>query len=640
MNHSLLRLRSCLPVLALLLAAAAPLRADDKSRSLEVSSAFSASRFLDHIKYLSSDELGGRGTGTPGLEAAAEYVIRHLKQAGCEPAGDDGTFLQHFEVGQGKEIDDASKLVIDAAGGQLKLDQDWRPFPFTESEKAEGGLAFVGYGIEAPDHEYNDYADIDVKGKILLMFRYEPRSEDEDAELGGRRASRFALFATKARTALEHGAVGILVVDTRDEDDQLYPFRSNESRREYGLPMASITRAVADKLLARGGLPSSRELEEAIEDDRKPRSKVIEGVNATLDARTRRKMIKTANVVGMLKGNGSSDEIIVVGAHYDHLGTQGDGDDKRVYNGADDNASGTSAVIELARVLGSGPKLRRNVLFMTFSGEEMGLLGSRHFVTHPTVDLSKIRAMFNMDMVGRFGQDRFEIWGTDTAEEFPELIERVTAAAGIDYKAPTRSGNIFGRSDHASFYRHDIPVLFPFTGLHQEYHQPEDDWPLVDAEGGVKVLQMAHLIVSELACMENGPTFTTAGRTAGAPVAVAKADDKPAKGEDDQEEQADDAAPPMPKVRMGIMPGYAEDGKTGMMVDGVIEKGPAEKAGIQRGDRIIRIAGKEVNDIYTYMTALTGLKPDDTVEVVLLREGKELTVKIKLGEPVRGNEPK
>jgi hypothetical protein len=278
---------------------------------------------------------------------------------------------------------------------------------------------------------------------------------------------------------------------------------------------------------------------------------------------------------------------------------------------------------------------------MTFSGEEMGLLGSRHFVTHPTIDLSKVRAMFNMDMVGRFGQDRFEIWGTDTAEEFPDLVERATAAAGVAYKAPNRSGNIFGRSDHASFYRHDIPVLFPFTGLHQQYHQPEDEWPLIDAEGGVKVLQMAHLIVSELASMEKGPTFTKAGRTAGTPAVAAKAQEKPgAKAEGDEDEETDDAAPPMPKVRMGIMPGYAEDGKPGMMVDGVVEKGPAEQAGILRGDRVIRIGDKKVDDIYTYMTALTGLTPGQTVEVVLMREGKEKTVKLKLGESVRGNDPK
>lgn len=606
--------------------AAVPSVADDRPDEMKVSTAFSASTYLDHVKYLSGDELGGRGTGTPGLRKAAEYVAGLLEQAGCEPAGDDGSFFQNFEISGGKQLDqEGSSFEVEGFSRKLKFDKDWRPLPFSASDTVEGPLAFVGYGIEADDFGYNDYEDFDVEGKVLLILRYEPRSEDEDDEFGGSQRSRHSLYSTKARRAVEHGALAILIANARGDDDELYPFRS--VRRQYGLPMLSITRKTADRLLKKAGLPSCKKLEKQLERDRKPLSADMKGLSARVSASLKPKMIQTRNVVAMLPGDGSTDEIIVVGAHYDHLGTRERDGKKVINNGADDNASGTAGIVELARVFGAGPKLRRNILFMTFSAEERGLLGSRHFVKNPTIDLKKVRAMLNMDMIGRLSQDKFEIWGTDTAEEFEELVERAAAAADIEYTAPDRSGGIFRRSDHFNFFRNDIPILFPYTGKHDQYHRPEDDWELIDSEGAVKVLQMAHLILGELANMEDGPTFLK-----DAPKKETKPARAAAKVDADDDEES---TPAMPRVAMGIMPSYSDDGKKGMLVDGLIEKGPAQKAGIKENDRIVKIGKNKVDDIYGYMTALADLKPGDKVKVVVLRGEKEVTVEVKLGKSTR-----
>ena len=604
---------------------------------------FSAEAYIAHVAYLASDELGGRGPATEGSEKAARYIVEQFEQAGCQPGGEDGTWFQPFEVRRGKRlVDEEAALEISGLDRQCELRKDWIPLPFTETEDVEGPLAFAGYGIQATNFEYDDYDGFDAEGKILLIFRYEPKDEDPEAKFGGERPSRHALFVRKARTAANQGAKALLIVNppNRDPDkDQLYDFDASNSQQTYQLPMAHITREMAGAILEKAGAPDLKTLQEKLDEERKPLSQDL-GLTVALRPGVKPNMLLAKNVLGVIRGDGGTEETIVVGAHRDHLGIQpprSRGADRTpvVYNGADDNASGTAGVIELARAVNSGPPLRRNVLFIAFDAEEMGLLGSRHFVGNPTVELDNVRAMLNLDMVGRLSQKKFTIFGIPTAEEFPELVEKAAEERGLKYKA---SRGMFGGSDHASFARHDIPALFFFTGMHKEYHQPQDDWELIDAEGATKILELSYDILVHLADMEEGPTFTE-------PSAEPDEEEpakKPAAEEEKEAREAEEAGDDAPedtdeppsrgdmRVRLGVMPDVVGDDQPGMLVETVLDGGAAKAAGMQDGDRILKIGDEDVRDIYAYMRAMQQFKPGDVVEVLIVRNGEKKTLKVKL----------
>jgi hypothetical protein len=258
----------------------------------------------------------------------------------------------------------------------------------------------------------------------------------------------------------------------------------------------------------------------------------------------------------------------------------------------------------------------------------MGLLGSEHYANHPTVPIEKIKAMFNFDMIGRLAQDKLSIEGTPTASEFPELVRGAAERLGIHYESPGTDDSMFGRSDHASFYRKNIPVLFPFTGVHRQYHKPDDDWELIDIQGAARLLDMWYGLIANVANMETGPTFVEKKKPAeaGASSDAASADSSAAK--------PDQAAPRMPRVRLGITPSYS-DSKTGLLVDSVIEGGAAQKGGMKDGDRILKIGKFEVKNIEGYMGVLSEFKAGDEVEVVVERAGQQVTLKITLSAPQR-----
>jgi len=603
---------------------------------------FKADAYLEHIKYLASDELGGRGIGSPGIDQAAEYIAEQLKTAGCEPAGVDGTWFQPFDARIGKKlVDEEALLEIEGLDRSWKVRQDWIPFPFTDPKDVEGPLAFAGYGIEAESHDYNDYQDFDAEGKVLLIFRYEPKDPDPKALFGGETSSRFALFTHKARTAAAKGAKALLIVKppNREPDkDELFEFNAFASQQTYQLPMVHITRALADAILSKAGLPDLKSLQEKLDQERKPQSKDL-GLSVKLQPGVKPNIVTARNVLGIIRGQGHANETIVVGAHYDHLGLQPPvrGTDKtpQIHNGADDNASGTAGVIELARAVHDGPPLRRNVLFIAFTGEEMGLLGSRHFVEHPTVDLAGVKSMINLDMIGRLNLNQFVVFGTQTAAEFPPLVKLAAAETDLQYRA---GRGIAGGSDHAPFARRDIPVMFLFTGTHKEYHSPADDWEHIDADGATRVLQMTYRVVTELANLEEGPAFTK-------PATAPAEEEEPVRpAVEEQREAAENAAsrpardtdtaePPGrrgPRVRLGIVPDMAGDERPGMGVQGVTDGTPAQAAGLKEGDRILKIGDEEIRDIYGYMRAMQPYQPGDEVELLILRGEEKMKVKVKL----------
>ncbi len=599
-------------------------------------SRFTADQYIAHVRYLASDELGGRGPGSPGIDLAADYISEKFKAAGLKPMGDDGTWFQHFEVDRGRRLmEDKAKLEIADLGRALELKKDWIPFPFSASDEAEGPLAFAGYGISAEEYEFDDYKDFNAEGKILLVFRYEPKSADAEAAFGGKTASNHALFTRKATVAKKAGAKGLLVVNPpirEGGDDKLYAFDASAARGGgNALPMAHITAEVADAILKKAGAPTLAELQKQLDAERKPLSRDL-GLTVHLTPGLEAHKVKVKNVIGMLTGAGNTEETVIVGGHYDHLGTVprgfgGSGSEPVIHNGADDNASGTSGVLELVRAMSEGPRPRRNVLFMTFTCEEMGLLGSKHFVKNPTIDLGNVVAMFNLDMIGRLGDKQMTIYGTKTAKEFNEIVDAAAEEMGIGLRKPR---GVPGNSDHDPFYKAHIPVLFPFTDLHKQYHKPEDDWELIDGEGAARVLDFSVSILDRLANMTDGPTREE-DTSPPEPRDQQKrpGEEERAAAKDGNNTPTDAPRPTMPRVRLGVMPDYAGDDKPGLLVESVVEGGAAKEAGMKDGDRIIEMGGQAVNDIYGYMEGLKSAKPGDTMEIVVERGGAKVKLSVK-----------
>lgn len=640
---------------------------------------FTPEAYIDHVKFLASDALEGRRPGTEGIEKAATYIAYKFMSYGLEPGGVDHTYFQPFEVKSGKTFQPAAaSLRFSGIDREWQPRRDFIPLPFTKPEDFEGPLAFAGYGISAKDHDYDDYAEFDPAGKVLLMFRYEPKADDPKAEFGGENASSHAMFVKKANVAAEKGAKAILIVDppSRNPDrNELYEFTARESNNSYRLPLVHVSRELAEALLSYAEMPDLATLEQRLTEERKPLSQDMKLVLVT--ARLGVKYIQTRNVIGLLRGAEAPDEYIVVGGHYDHLGRgrrqfESGGGEAEIHNGADDNASGTSGVLELARIISAGPRPRRSILFMAFAAEEMGLLGSAHYVKSPTVPLSQIKTMINFDMIGRVGQDALEIYGIPSAVEFRELVARYVDPLEIRYATPANGSMFFGASDHASFFYKGIPVLFPFTGTHRQYHKPEDDWERIDADGATRLLRGFHPIVVELANMAAGPTAPpkeqpgneslpsrpehpllaaaasveeakkiaeARGETVTAADVAAVVPQAPPSTDASSSDDSPARRPRGGRVRLGIMPDYDESG-SGVLVKTVLPEGPASKAGMKDGDRITRIGATDVNDIEEYMKALAELKIGDQVEVVVQRDKQSQTLTITLEGRPAPPEPK
>lgn len=608
---------------------------------------FDADAYLEHVKYLAGEECEGRRPGTPGIELAAEYIAKQFAGAGLKPAGENGTWFQSFQVQRGKKIvAEEALLKVEGIERDWKVREDWIPLPFSSTEDVQGPLAFVGYGITAHLHGYDDYEVFDAKDKIVLMFRYEPQAEDPNAAFGGKTPSRYSLFSKKVGLAARQGAKAVLIVNPPKRagaDDKLYAFDEEFSEQTFELPVVHVRQELAEAVLKKAGIGPLATLQEKLDRDRKPLSADL-GLTIELRTGVKPNSIGTRNVVGLLSGEGGTTETIVVGAHYDHLGKvphQWDKKDSALYvhYGADDNASGTAGVIELARLLAKEGGLRRNVLFMTFSAEEMGLLGSAHFVSHPTLELSVVKAMVNFDMIGRLGAEKFTIYGVGTGQEFDELVKQAAEEVGIEYRAPKGVGDMFGASDHASFFEHEIPVLFPFTGVHKQYHRPEDRWDLIDAQGATQILTMFHRVVRELANMPAGPTFQKPPEDAAPegepPIKPAVEHEKEVQrdeGEHGESGGGEVEARTRPKSRLGIIPDFAGGEQPGVVVSSVLDGGAAKAAGIQDGDRIVRLGDQKIKDIYGYMDALRECRPGQTVEVVVMRKDQEMTFKVTLTE--------
>lgn len=576
-----------------------------------------AQRFHRHIAFLAGDELKGRGVGTPEIERAAEYIAGQFALLGLQPAGEDHTYFQSFPIALQRKLTDQSRLVLSTSSSPLSLHRDFVPLSFSASGGFDADVVFCGYGIHAPDRQRDDFVHADVQGKVALMFRGEPPSWTASDGT----TTKYATFWEKAYGARDRGAAALLIVNPapgEGESDKLMEFEG-ENPDDYGIPAFHVSRAVVDQLLASAGTATLAQLQEKL-DAGGYASMTLKGTRASGDAGLERSSAATRNVLGIRPGSGPlSGEVVVVGAHYDHLGVRKpmmrtfragklvtDARGPQIHNGADDNASGVSGLFEIARELQYKP-LNRSVLFIAFTAEESGVHGSKHYVNHPTVALEKTVAMLNLDMIGRLPVNArsVQVFGTKTGSTFEEMLDAAAQRAGLTIAATPDAG---GRSDHASFERANVPVLHFFSGQHSDYHKPSDDADKINRTGGVRIAGLVADLTEQLANSGEKPAFVKV------------------------KSSEPDGAGPLPsyKVVMGLAPGYGDDGKPGMLVDAVNTQGPADLAGMRAGDRIIRIGGTKVSNVYDYMAATRKNQAGDAVEVVVLRGDLEVALTVTL----------
>jgi hypothetical protein len=638
---------SALAVAALALLGSRPSPASDP---VVVTLSASEARLRADVGYLADDLREGRAPGTQGIDAAADYIAGVFRELGLKTAPGAEGYFQPFTIKGSSALAGDQDLAFDAKGVKLeaKSKTDFTPLALGVGAELKAPVAFAGYGITAKDKaaklDYDDYAGIDVKGKAVLILRREPQQDDPKSPFDGKEVTPYSDLRSKATTAFEHGASAVILVNderSAKTGDALLPFNYAGGDQSTTIPFLMITRELADKILEAGGAPKLAELEKGIDSDLKPRSKPLEGVTISAKYKIERKGLKAKNVIGVLEGSGPlADETIVIGGHYDHLGKGGlfsgslaplSGD---IHNGADDNASGTSMVLEMARRLAKrSDPLPRRVVFMAFSGEEKGLLGSRHYVTKPLFPLDKTVFMVNFDMVGRLNaKDELTIMGTGTTPGAGELIDALGASAGFKIKKIAGISDGMGGSDHESFYPHKIPVLFVFTGTHTDYHRPSDDFDKINYKGMARIADLGELFLLDIARRPTRPEFSRATpRMAAAPHGGSPAPAPPATAGGEK-----DTARVSISAYLGTIPDYDGENK-GVKLNGVSEGSPAEKGGLKGGDVVIGFAGKPVATIYDYTQYLSRQKPGDTVDIKVKRDGKEVVLKVTLGSRPRGN---
>jgi hypothetical protein len=580
-----------------------------------------------HVEYLSSDRLEGRRTGEKGATLAASYVADQFSKLRLQPgnrAGRRASYYQEFPFVTGVEMartGNSFALEYTARNGERTRITDLidaRPVPFSMNGRVTGApIAFVGYGITSRESNYDDYAGRDVKGKIVLVLDGNPENDSPHSAFG-----RFNVH-TKALTAKDNGAIGMMVV-TRQPDfpeEKLTRMTFDQTLGESALPTLVVSQKTAAAILGvdeKDILTISAHTAAKVKFDLPDTNPVV-----TYSVNLVKRDADASNVIGILPGSDPAlkDEAIVIGAHYDHLGHGGQGsldvNSTAIHHGADDNASGTAAMIELARYFASQKNNKRTLIFMAFSGEEEGLLGSQYYVSNPVWPLEKTVAMVNLDMVGRLNGEKLNVGGIGTATEFRPMVEAENAkngpfAAVAAIPASSRSAagfalqlneDGFGPSDHSSFYSKKVPVLFFFTGTHNDYHKPSDTYEKINYSGLNRVVGYVTAIVRSIDGNPQRPTYTVAkssgnmGRTSGF------------------------------NVYLGTVPNYA-DATDGLLLDGVRDDSPAAKAGLKPGDKIVHLAGKDIRNVMDYTYVLGEMRAGQEYDVIVLRGGQRLPLKI------------
>lgn len=636
----------------------------------------SVDRLREVITYLASDALEGRRTGTPGANEAARYIAGEFSRLGLfwavSPARPTrptrssveslSRYFQSFPYVSRVELGKNNLSFVNPGRAddtmQFLVGEDWMPLGFSTSGSIKNAeVVFAGYGISSAELKYNDYAVSNAKDRIAIVFSGSPDGDNPHGQFAQAGQIRFKVAAARAA-----GARALLIISDEEKfkDDRLSRL-SYDNSGEAGIPVLVISQKLGARLL---GIPDTATLSRAkstmsnwVLSGGPSICKTPCGVThnfplpiagrVDLSLNVNRIASPSYNVVGILPGTDPilsklNEETIVIGAHYDHLGRGGEGSlaprEGDIHHGADDNASGVAGLIELARVLSTqNPKPRRTIVFIAFSGEEEGLLGSDYYVNHPIMPLAKTVAMINMDMIGRLKEKNLIVGGVGTAQEWRSMIDTdnsmqsmtvslntTRAEASTSKTFPivvgsngqpavtmdpakqftlTLNEDGFGPSDHSSFYSKQVPVLFFWTGTHDDYHKPSDTADKINYEGEARIVSFVERIVRDIDKSDKRPTYTVAkseaqGRASGF------------------------------RVYLGTIPNYA-DSNDGLKLDGVRDDSPAAKAGLKAGDRVVKLAGRDVKNVYDYTYALGEMKAGQEYEVEVMRDGQRLTMKIK-----------
>jgi hypothetical protein len=532
---------------------------------------------------------------------------------------------------------------------------------------------FAGYGIESSDPAYDDFAGVDVKGKVVIVVRRNPQQGAEEGMFAGGPhggTSRHAALRTKVSNAFRRGAAAIVFVNdpytgrseaaklaeqlkaaeeaveeaaktlesvketdaneaaqqahrdalTRLEQtrqvlaehkpDPLMEFGYGGPRSGKAVPVLNISQAVCNELLSASLGKTLDQIEAEIDRTGKPQSTELTGWSATGETSLKVKRVDVANVVAVLEGEGPlKDETIVIGAHYDHLGFGGDGSlapgSKEVHNGADDNASGTAALLELARRFGArSQKPARRLVFVAFTGEERGLLGSARYVNEPLFPLESTVAMFNMDMVGRLEEDKLTVFGAGTSPRWKGLLDEAAKPSALTLIEKPEG---FGPSDHSSFYGKQIPVLHLFTGTHNDYHRPGDDAEKINVEGMVRIAGFLERIVDDTLAQAERPGYIEIQQKA----TLTRSGNRP---------------------YFGSIPDFGAETE-GYALQGVAPGSPADKGGLKAGDVIVQLGADQIGSLDDFDLALRKYSPGEQVTVVALRAGKQIKLQVVLATP-------
>ena len=567
--------------------------------------------YLDDVRYLASKELKGRGTGTPELEKAASFIAGKFHEFGLRPI-DGQSYLQAFQVTTNARLGHSNRFHFSLDGHMTSLSpqSDFVPFNFSTAGKLTGPVVFAGYGITASDLHYDDYAGLDVRDKIVMILRDEPRQFDEKSK------DLYSAFAMKASNAKLHGARGVILVNDMaahsTESDKLLEFGRATGPTDSGVVFVQVKEQVAAAWLKAEGR-DLREIEAGIDKDLRPQSFALSKLKVELDADIRHDTKTVHNVAAYWPGE--TNEYVVIGAHYDHLGL---GDEHSlapsqigsIHPGADDNASGTAGVIELARWFSAQPKQKRGILFLTFAGEEEGLLGSQYYVNHPILPLQDAVAMINMDMIGRIRDGKVYVNGRGTGSTLARVIDGLKPPEGLHLDFSDKLG--YGGSDHMSFTLKQVPVLFFFSGLHGDYHKPSDTADKIDGADAVKLLGYVGQVAMKLEDDSGRPQFIRVSETetSGGGASAGGSGYGP---------------------NFGSIPDFDEPPK-GVRFADVRDGTPAAKAGLKAGDILIEFDDKEIGNLYDFTYALRTHKPGDLVVVKVLRGGQTIEAKVLLTE--------
>jgi Zn-dependent M28 family amino/carboxypeptidase len=569
-----------------------------------------------HVEFLASDKLEGREAGSASERLAADYLTAQLARIGARPLPGRSDMFMPFEFTAGSR-DGGSRITVTAGAGPARTfsaPRDIQALSFSDDGNVSGPVVFAGYGLVVPESQnlgYDSYAALDVKDKIVVVLRYFPEDTDQKTRAI---LARYSDLRYKAMAARQRGAKALVVVTGPRSPNagELAPMSFDTALAGSGIPAASITGAVADALFASKPL---RDVQQEL-DTGNPHVAGFDLPGITLSVTTSiiRERHTGRNVIAYLPATGplnTQKPWVIIGAHYDHLGRGGKGNSlaskeeaSEIHHGADDNASGTAAVLAIAEALArSGQPRRRHILVGFWSAEEIGLVGSNAFVATPPVPIEQMAAYFNFDMVGRMQDNRLIVQATGTSPLWGRLLERANVAAGFDLAVQP---DPYQPSDVASFNLAGVPSLFFFTGSHVDYHKPSDTADKINYEDLDRIVVMAASVVRTVADTDEAPQFTKVDQpTSRASLAGVR-------------------------VTTGTIPDYATEVK-GLLLSGVIGGGPAEEAGLMKGDIIVEIAGQTIANIYDYTYALELLRVNQPVKVVYMRNGEKRETQLTPG---------